>query len=155
MTRSTDPKDRMGVYKSIDQVPPERRLTQYESRYSGSTAWDEYLEYYMNRRSGSDQKRERAERAWRSWSSSIDGRHPALALPKDVERWSQDLIDDLSLDYALRGYWAQIDRFYSWLLMGVHHPHTYDPFLIAANEFEAAGKLWNLKISRPRGVDSV
>ena len=151
MTLSTNPKDRMGVYKSLDQVPDNLRLKNYNSRYSGRESWEEFLDYYMNRRSSSESKRRRSERAWKSWCDFTTDNNPVLATPAAVERWTKSLIDEYQASYALKGYWAIIERFYTWMMMHVDYPHTYQPFWMAAAEYEATKKIWELKLSRVRG----
>jgi hypothetical protein len=151
--KSRHPGDRIGIYKELEDVPVNRRLSQYESEYENRNVWDEFmanvlLEQYTSERSVRD-----AERAGQRWRDYMDarGRHHALATPTDVEAWCQHLVDTLKIKTAYNSYWVRIERFYTWLYWHRSHPHCYNPVVMAAIDGDASGKIWEEKISRGNG----
>lgn len=150
---STDPEDRMGVYQALSEVPERYHFANFCGEYTGDGIWEKYLDYYLSVRGDSACKRTRAERALRNWRESMNKtqRHYALAQPKDVENWSEKLLDgSRSRQYAYESYWANIERFYSWLMWHPDHPHLYQPFWMAAKEYPEARRMWALKMASPR-----
>lgn len=154
-TLSTDPNDRMGVYKSMSDVPTRYKLGQFESAYHNYDVWQEYLDHLYDSRGDSQRKREQVNRAYENWTDFMAGqnRHYALATPSHVEEWSENLLTEYSTTYACNGYWAVIKRFYHWLQWHPDQPHRYNPFLMAAASHDNAAQLWNTLVSRPRSND--
>ena len=150
--KSTDPADRMGVYKSIGDVPERRRLSQHAAAYDGRDVWSEYLHEHLFDRVTGERGRKDARRVGDRWQAHMDdcGRHHALATPDDVEAWSASLLDELTLRTAYN-YWSSVERFYRWMQWHAEFPHLYNPFLMAAAvSGSATRKLWDKKMQRGR-----
>lgn len=150
--KPTAPRGRMGVYKRLEEVPAEHRLRSYRDRYEGLDVLETFLTEYLFDRYSSDRFVEDTRRAARRWKEhmSARGRHHALATPRDVEAWCSDLVDRYVPKTSYNSYWVRIERFYRWLRWHTDHPHLYDPVLMAAAEYPAAGSIWDEKISRGR-----
>ena len=148
---SAYPQNGMGVYKDLHQVPDRHRLREYEDIYTGRDAWEEYLDWYLVPPRDSESKQNQADRSFRKWSTFVDkerDRHYALATPSDVEQWSQRLLAEYAPGYAYTN-WAQIERFYTWLQNHTDHPHVYQPFWMAAADFDSkAHEIWTIKVTR-------
>lgn len=143
---SADPRDRMGVYKQLEDVPEHYRLTDYSTAYAGRDVWAEYVAAEIPDDRG-DRYMEDTERVARRWKSHMDssGRHHALARPVDVERWCRWLCERFSISHAYDPYWCRVESFYNYLLWHTSHPHVYNPFLMAAAAYPAAGTIWDEK----------
>ena len=146
---SPDPVARMGVYKRFDDVPDRYRLNHHADAYAGRDVWEEFLLTYLLVKYNSETFQQRARRAGRHWSNHMEtrGRHHALATPDDVEAWCIELLERLEVTTAYNEYWVCLERFYTWLQWHTDHPHTYQPFLMAAAESDAAQTIWKKKIS--------
>ena len=144
--------DRIGVYKQLDDVPPERRLEKFQNQYEGRGAYETFLTESLFETYDSDRTKEKYRLAGRRWKEHVEarGRHHALARPVDVETWIGDLLDRVSLNTAYNIYWVKLERFYEWLQRHPEHPHCYHPVLMAAANFEHAGIVWEEKIRRGR-----
>jgi hypothetical protein len=150
--KSTDPRDRTGVFKRYADVPPEYRLDQHEAEYTDRDVWGEYLTEYLFERYSSERFVSTARRTGRIWKEHMRerGRHHALARPADVETWCMGLCEAYSLKTAYNCYWVRIEDFYEWLVWHRDYPHTYQPVLMAALESPAARAIWEEKIRRGR-----
>jgi hypothetical protein len=150
--KSTDPRDRLGVFKRYADVPPEYRFDQYEAEYADRDVWDEYLTEYLFERYHSDRFRAVARRAERAWKEHMRerGRHHALARPADVEAWCVTLCESYSVKTAYNCYWVRIEQFYEWLVWHRKYPHTYQPVVMAALDGPATQQIWAEKIRRGR-----
>lgn len=153
MNQSRNPRDRMGVYKRLADVPPEYRLESYSDRYENESTYEQFLEQHFFDRFDSERTVEKAKLAGRRWRNHMNaaGRHHALARPSDVEAWMENLLDRVSMNTAYNIYWVKISKFYTWLQRRVDHPHLYHPFFMAAAEYPVAGRVWAKKIARGRG----
>lgn len=154
-SKSTDPRDYMGIYKRLPDVPDRYRLSQYAAAYDGRNVWAEYLEASLFDRLQSDRSRQDARRVGCQWRdhTSARGRHHALATPGDVETWFADLLDRLALETVYSHRYVWLEGFFSWLQSHTEHPHVYHPVWMAAadSDADATGLLWNYKIGRTRG----
>ena len=135
---STDPAERLGVYKSFEQVPDRYRLSNHTTSYEGRDVWTEFLTAHLFEKYNSDRFKKDARRAGRYWKEHMEERerHHALATPGDVETWMDDLLSRLKLKTAYNSYWVRLERFYSWLQWHTEHPHVYNPVLMAAVDGE-------------------
>jgi len=140
------PHDRLGVFKQLSDVPDRRRLHQHASVYDGQDTW---ASYRVTVDLGERMSEEWA-RFSRRWKDHMDerGRHHALARPDDVEAWSEWMLDSFSVDRAYQ-HWNVIEGFYDWLKWHTEHPHTYNPFHMAALEPESTTRqIWTRKIEK-------
>lgn len=152
MTRrlSSDPKDRMGVYKSLEDVPAHRRLEGYQDRYEGKNTWNEFLDEHLfpTHPNASEKWRNGARRAGRRWKTHTGDRHHALARPEHIESFMAVLLGRMEIGTAYLYHWAHLERFYRWLAWSTDHPHTYNPVLMAAADFPVSERIWNHKLER-------
>lgn len=150
MGEPVHPSKRIGIYKDIESIPKERRLHQYSAEYDGEDIWETFLTTHLFEKFDSERFVEDARRAGRRWKAHMEkrGRHHALATPKDIEAWCDELLDDLKVKTAYNSYWVRVERFYKWLYWHRDHPHCYNPVLMAAANGGAAGVVWEEKIGR-------
>ena len=146
MPKSREPSNRIGVYKSLDDVPSRYRLESYAGTYAGRDTWAEYFEAELSEAAETVQYE--SELAETSWKNHMDerGRHHALATPADVDRWAVELLDRMQVSRAYNPYWVRLEKFYSYLLWHTDHPHVYHPPRIAAARGGAAADIWKAKI---------
>lgn len=150
---SSNPEDRLGVYKCIDGVPTHHRLHQHAEGYRGRDVWKEYVEETnLYGRYDSARFKPATTRAVASWKTHVEerGRHHALATPADVNTWCTELLASRNNRTVYNHYWTRLAAFYEWLRWHTAHPHTYDPFLMAAHEYTdgAAGRVWAGKVKQ-------
>lgn len=152
-TTSPNPKDRMGVFKSLDGVPDRYRLGNYSNSFEGRDVWQEYLDEYLFPAypDATDFFYETADRAGRRWKEHMNerGRHHALAKPEDVGVYFEGLLDGLSMNTVYNQYWIRLEDFYLWLQTHTSYPHVYHPVLMAVIQNDAARKIWCRKLSLP------
>lgn len=148
LVKATDPARRMGVYKTLGDVPDRYRLHQHADAYAGRDIWAEWVADDDAHRSRSDWYLDSVETTERSWKGhqSDRGPHHALATPDDIETWIAELLADRNLRTVYEGYWARIESFYGWLQAHTDHPHVYHPALMAAADGEAARRVWDYKM---------
>lgn len=146
--KTDDPRDRMGVYKTLEQVPDERRLQRFNSSYANRNVWAEYV----NAEDPSESKERRLGRCGHHFKDYMAecGRHHALAVPEDIEMWSESLLDEFAKSTAYSHYWNYVKGFYSWLYWHVEHPHVYNPVLMAIleNPNGVSSRIWGRERGR-------
>lgn len=152
-TKSLDPLDRLGVYKSLEEVPDRHRLATHAAAYEGRDVWHEFCVEYEYAQGDHDRYEEEVDRvgdSWREFMTDRD-RHHALATPADIEAWCvhRRKAKDSSRR-RLHDYWLRVNRFYDWLLWHTDHPHVYNPVLMAAADGGVAGEVWEWKAERTR-----
>lgn len=142
--------DRMGVYKQLDDVHEEHRFERFRGIYEDTDTYETFLTEHLFERYDSDRTKEKYRLAGRRWKSFVEarGRHHALASPADVDAWAADLLEQISLNTAYNTYWVKLEQFYWWLQRHPDHPHSYHPVLMAAANFDHAGRIWETKIGR-------
>ena len=144
MPDTRTPDDRLGVFKELSDVPDSRRFYQFEAAYEGQDTWFDYRDRH--------ELSERMSYEWGlysdRWKSHMDdrGRHHALARPSDVETWSEWMLSQFSVNRAYQ-HWNVIEGFYEWLKHHTDHPHTYNPFHMAASkDGSSTRKIWTEKM---------
>lgn len=154
MPKATTPEGRMGVYKSLDEVPDRYRLASYASAYADRDVWDEYLEAGVLPDANHERVVEDVRRYGRYWKdhTADAGVHHALATPRVVESYSEWLVADKSPITACR-YWYRVDQFYQWLVTHADHLHVYNPVRMAAAEFNHSQTLWEWQYEHHGGRD--
>lgn len=149
-TKSLEVTDRLGVYKSLDDVPDRYRLEQYRESYEDRNVWNEFCENHEYAKGESETFRRKVDLAGDHWLAFMeDRRHHALAIPDDVDTWSAQLLDEYTHNTAYK-YWIRVEHFYQWLQWHTDHPHVYHPVLMAAVEGDAAAKIWQRKVDQVR-----
>lgn len=146
-----DPRGRMGVYKSIDDVPDRYRLRNNSAAYNGRDVWETW-QAKRTAENPSDGFRRYIDLARRRWKSHMNdrGRHHALATPDDVESFFDWILNEKewTLETAYQPYFLKVSKFYKWLQWHTDHPHRYNPVLMAAANGDATGEVWNVKVGR-------
>lgn len=149
---SPNPNNRMGIFKTLTDVPSRYRLYQHAAAYDGEDTYNEYLTEKLLPAypDATDKYHESIRRAGRRWKGHMAerGRHHALATPEDVETWCADLLGSLTLDTVCQQYWRRINGFYSWLQAHPDHPHTYHPVLMAVARYPNSKEVWNRNMTR-------
>jgi hypothetical protein len=149
---SADPNDRMGVFKQLSDVPDRYRLHQHATAFQDRDVWDEYTTegYWPQYPDPSEQLRESVERAGRYWKEHMEsrGRHHALATPEDVESWTEQLLDRVTVETAYSEYWNRIEGLYTWLQTRTDYPHVYHPVWMAVANYPHSKTVWNHKLGR-------
>lgn len=138
-TKTTDPRERMGVFRSLDEVPPHYRLENHSSAFENRDVWSEYtdgLDVARKRRNLNN----RVEDRWKSHMRD-SSRHHALATPWDVENWVADMLDEMAIA-TVEDYWSRLRCFYDWMLWHAEYPHVYSPVLMAVHDGTASQQLW-------------
>jgi len=148
----SDPESRLGVYKTLSEVPDRYRLNTHSSAYEGRDVWSEYILEEFNQDEISEWRDYVLSKAGEDWKDHMSelGRHHALAKPEDIEKWCKRRLETASLRTVYEHYWVQIEQLYSWLAYHDQHPHVYNPALMAAANFPASRDVWRLKITRGR-----
>lgn len=144
MSKPRDPRKRLGVYKSIDDVKSLYRLSNFTTEYDGEDTWAEWL----STREFADSTAKRVSRAEDSWKSHMMDcdRHHALAQPSDVEVWCDGLLDRMKPSTLYNRYYVHVEDFYHYLQWHTNHPHRYNPVLMAVCLDGAASKAYDEKL---------
>lgn len=146
MSKSRDPKRRIGVYKTLDQVPLHSRLSTSERAFAGRDVWAEYVEAELPDAAKTVQyETGLVEESWKNHMQQR-GRHPALARPADIESWFAELIDRMQTKRAYNPYWVRVDEFYTYLLWHTEYPHSYHPPRMAAGQNGVTRDVWEFKV---------
>jgi len=145
---SPDAKNRLGVYKKIEDVPERYRFSQYEDAYAGRDVWSEFVSY-KTKTYDSKSYIERVTRAGKSWKEfmQIQQRKHALATPEQIEMWTAGVLSDCKTRTAYEHYWVYVEHFYDWLVNHTDHPHVYNPVHMAAADEsnQASQTIWEQK----------
>lgn len=152
-TKSLDPVDRMGVYKSLSEVPDRYRLANHSAAYEGRNVWQEFCEEYEYAQADYERYREKVDRVGDHWQGFMQEqeRHHALATPDDVEAWCVELRkSECKSIRRTHDHWLRVNRFYDWLKWHTEHPHVYNPLLMAAVQGAVAGEVWEYKAEQTR-----
>lgn len=158
MTRrkGTTPEQFAGAFQSYSEIPTRYRLETYSNQYRGEATWTRYCEDVLFEAHDSTHMRDVAEKAGRSWRAHMEqrGRHHALATPVDANTWCRQLLEgDRCRRTCYEQFFVRIYQFYDHLKSNCHHPHLYNPLLVAAIEHDAAREIWMYRIdSRPEVV---
>lgn len=152
------PEQYAGAFQRYEDIPDRYRLETYAQQYRGEDTWQQYRdEVLLPSHDFSKTIKRTARTGGNSWLDHMDeqGRHHALATPADVDEWSQKLLDgDRTRRYCYEHYFVRIYQFYEYLKTSYPHPHLYNPFLLAAIEYETTRNLWMYRVdSRPEVVD--
>ena len=160
---SADPKERLGYYKTLNDVPDRYRLYRFADRYEGEDTWSWWCETHLYPDAESNGTRKHASLAGRRWRSYTDehgeAEQHALATTGDVDGFCGWLLTEVGMNRrtAHDHYIRFLERFFDDLNWHVDHPHVYNPVLMAAADanpaadFEDARAVWMMKFERPNG----
>ena len=73
-TKSLDPVDRMGVYKSLSEVPDRYRLANHSAAYEGRDVWQEFCEEYEYAQGDHEKYERKVDRAGNRWQEFMNDR---------------------------------------------------------------------------------
>lgn len=150
-TKPSDPKPRMGLYKTLDDVPERYRLHRFADAYADEDTWQvfcEDVEYAAGSYARFEEEVDRVGDHWKAHMVERD-RHHALATPADVEAWCASLLNGRSLRRS-HDYFLRVRRFYDWLYWHSERDHRHHPVLMAASECASAGRIWAYKTEQTR-----
>lgn len=141
-----EPRKRMGVFKTLDDVPDQYRLATSQARFEGSDPWERW---YAETKDHSERTRHDYERAKRLWVEHMEekGRHYALARPSDVEEWLTE-VDNSSARRLYNACYCPLDGFYSWLATHAEYPHVYNPVMMAVVEGGTARRAYDYRTTK-------
>ena len=148
----------MGVYKTIDDVPPKYQLSNHTARYDGDDVWEAFLRE-KTAMFDSTSTRKRYEKAGRYFTEFMgeQGRHHAIADPDHISAFLVTLRDgaigrqhhERSLQTVYFEYYQPVETFYTWLMWHTDHPsHVYHPVLMAVVAGGYAREVWDRKIAQ-------
>jgi hypothetical protein len=150
----SDPAKRLGVWKTIAEVPPRRRLEQFAAAYEDRDVFGEWCDAEMDLPNRSDSTRTKVGLAEKRWKAHTDesGVHHALATPDDVESWLSHLANDrgFTTRTVYSSYFVYIEQMFTWLTYRTDHVHTYNPAILAAVAGGVAGEIWDFKTGYAR-----
>lgn len=163
MRANQDPKARMGVFKSIDDVPDRYRLSNYAEEFRGNDTWSWYLmlrfDGTVNQAQGQLGKCrageiERCGRYFKAFMHRERDRHHALATPGDIEAFLSEIKDGYknptkqprTTSTVYDTYFAPVNRFYDWLQSWVDFPHRHQPVLMACANGGVARECWDYRM---------
>lgn len=158
MTRrkGTKPEQYAGAFQEYSSIPARYRLETYKQEYSGRETWSNYRGDVLLEAHDSKTIQKESRLAGDSWRDHMRtrGQHHALATPMDANTWCQKLLDTgRTKRYNYECYYLRIYQFYDYLKASFHHPHLYNPLLLAAVNYDAARQLWMYRIkTRPEVV---
>lgn len=153
--KGTRPEQYAGPFQEYSDIPPRYRLEMYASHYRGRETWQRYCTEVLFEEYSSDYMEKSARIASESWKEYMheQNRHHALATPKHVDEWCQEIREGRTRQTSYEHYYLRIYHFYDYLKMNRQHPHLYNPLLIAAIEYEVPREIWMHRVdSRPEVV---
>ena len=154
---STDPADRVGVYKRLEDVPDRYRLQNHQTAYESRDVWEDFFE---EKTEAFDTKstRNRYEKAGRYLKNFLSdtGCHHALLTPDYVEDFLIALRDGnvgrhshtRNIQTVYFEYFQPVEAFYTWLEWHTEYPHVYHPVRMAAIEGGYTREVWNRKLKQ-------
>ena len=165
MRAKQDPEARMGVFKSISDVPDRYRLSNYAGQFQGEDTWTWYLllrhDGTVNQAQGQlstsrTREIERCGRYFKSFMHRERDTHHALATPEDIEAFLAAVKDGYknptgqsrSVTTVYDTYFAPVNRFYDWLQSWVDFPHRYHPVLMACANGGTTRDCWNYRTDK-------
>ena len=150
LQEATTPEEYAGAIQHLEPIPTQYRLDTYSPYYRGENTWEQYVKNVLLKKHPSDRMRQAARLSGDSWCEHMEGRarHHALATPEDVEAWSKRLMTERSRKTNYEYYFIRVYNFYEYLKRHSEHPHLYNPFLLAAIEYDMTRHIWSLRIDR-------
>ena len=144
------PEDRLSIYKTLDDVPSDRRLGYVVREQTNIGYWEAFIEDRREESEGLSDSRmrsyNRCERSWKQYMES-EGRHYAFADPEHVEGWCEWLLEDRTMGTVYNDYFSILYLFYAFLWYHTDTRHSYNPVLMAAAEGGKTRELWMFKVS--------
>ncbi len=144
--KPADVRNRLGIYKHIEDVPYRSRLERFETQYEQVDVWGSFVAS-QDSSFDSDHYQATFRKAGVAFKSHMRtrGRHHALARPDDIESWLCELAETRTLGTVYAEYWVRVEEFYTWLMRHTAYPHVYNPVWMAAAAHPTAGAMWAQK----------
>ena len=140
---SNEVRDRLGIYKSLGDVPSKHRLGTHTDQFEGDQLRTPY-EQWVSATVDAEWKQDECRRVKDRWKAHMaeQGVHHALPKPAHVESFIHELMQEVSLDRVYRPYWLYLKRFFAWMMRRRDYPHLYNPVLVACAEYPSCGRIW-------------
>jgi hypothetical protein len=147
--RGTKPEQYAGAFQHFDEIPQRYRLDNFAARYRGQDVWDRFTEQFLEQHD-SERIRRTLRLSGDSWLEHMHerDRHHALATPEDANEWCEKLRRQKARRTAYEYYFVRVYDFYNYLKSNFQHPHLYNPFLLAAINYDSARYIWMFRIER-------
>jgi hypothetical protein len=141
----------LGVYKSIEEIPPRYRLGSFASEFAGRDTWANYLE------TREELAESTKKNAWypcgdrfKKFMQEEAERHHALPRPADIEAYLSHIKDggysikvtERSINTVYYQHLSPLKTFFNWLVNHVDYPHVYNPVLLAAHAGGITREVW-------------
>src|SRR6056297_3046755 len=117
---SSGPKQRLGVYKTLDDVPQRSLLEDKAGALPHDDPWECYID---SKQEHGERTQARYARIGRIWPEHMEEqrRHYALPDPEHVESFFQ-LYSENKLDTLYDCYYVQLNGFFKWMMYHVDYP---------------------------------
>lgn len=150
--KGSSPEEYAGAIQHFDEIPERYRLETYAGQYRGDNTWRRYVDEVLLEEYDSDRIRQTARLGGESWLEHMAdrARHHALATPEDVNEWCEMHLEERARKTIYEYYFLRVYDFYDHLKHSHQHPHLYNPFLLAAIDYEATRYVWLFRIDRRR-----
>jgi len=146
------PEDWLGVYKTVDEVPKDYRLSTFAGEIDARDI-DPFEDYLENERddlseTSKDRNYRRCYRNFRKFMSDRDG-HPICPTPDDIEAFFVAIrggewcgVDKRKWTTVVRRYMRPMFRAFEWFTERTDYPHLYNPVLMAASKPGTTRDAW-------------
>jgi len=151
------PEEYASAIQQYNEIPSRYRLETFENEYQEKDIWGTYVEDVVLEQHDSERMQRTLRLSGEAWMEHMQGRgrHYATGSPLDVNEWCNSLLEEKARRTCYDYYFVRIYDFYEYLKYSVSHPHLYNPFLIAATQYDAARYIWMHRVDeRERGDDS-
>lgn len=165
MRANQDPNARMGVFKSMSEVPDRYHLSNYANEFHGDDTWTQYLllryDGTVNQAQGQlsvsrAREVERCGRYFKQFMHYNRDTHHAIGTAGDIEAFLSAVKDGYenptkqprTITTVYDTYFAPVNRFYDWLQSWVDFPHRYQPVLMACADGGVAQECWNYRMGK-------
>lgn len=142
--RAKNPAGRLGVYKTLSDVPDGQRLANFSGYFYDRDPWAEWMTAIGLSNYGDTTKREYRilRETWTDHMAGYD-RHPALADPAHVDTYVSK--NNPSIRFSDRRF-GRLVKWYDRMVTRTDYPHKYNPVIMAAHEYDATREVWTVWI---------
>lgn len=149
-TMSKTAADRMGVYKTLMDVPERHRLSTFEGMYADRDLWEEFIDFCKENKGYSATWYHLAGRTRRRFEPILEerGRSAGFMKPEDVLATCEAVAENAEMtETVYHPYFVRLEAFYDWLVWHTEFPHRYNVALMAVVEYPDSimGDVWSFK----------
>lgn len=150
MKKGSSPEEYAGAIQHFDEIPERYRLETYGGQYRGDNTWERYVDEVLLEEKDTERIRQTARLGGNSWLEHMSERprHHALARPEDVNEWCEMHLEERARKTIYEYYFLRVYDFYEHLKYSAEYPHLYNPFLLAAIDYEVTRYIWTFRIDR-------